>query len=298
MMELSENVSYMKLLHELKGDFPNMADDFIHQCIKQHGIDKTACAGALRLLEAQQLSGMTMHNHSYAPARTTNLRGSGTDQQNNHSNFPRKMSALISHQLDQRQKLEQRLEAGNSELQTLTRNAHGLKVLLEARTKFIQTGVVDVEVTNELEQDVSQLQHHCDDMASRLDTMTQETASLGDTSSDFNNSIPAVLRSLSSIQPDPGNVSGDRQKSKSTPVTPSKPIGLGTFLTSGGNGNHTRVPTGNNYPGNRPATALPSSTSTASVLNNSNLHWACTKCTYDNHPALKECEQCEMPRFS
>ena len=97
---------------------------------------------------------------------------------------------------------------------------------------------------------------------------------------------------------DPGNVSGDGQKSKSTPVTPSKPIGLGTFLTSGGNGNHTRVPTGNNYPGNRPATALPSSTSTASVLNNSNLHWACTKCTYDNHPALKECEQCEMPRFS
>ena len=92
---------------------------------------------------------------------------------------------------------------------------------------------------------------------------------------------------------DPGNVSGDGQKSKSTPATPSKPMGLGTFLTSGGNGNQTRVPTGN-----RPATALPSSTSTASVLNNSNLHWACTKCTYDNHPALKECEQCEMPRFS
>ena len=93
---------------------------------------------------------------------------------------------------------------------------------------------------------------------------------------------------------DPGNVSGDRQKSKSTPVTPSKPIGLGTFLTSGGNGNQNRKP----QTGNRPATALPSSTSTASVLNNSNLHWACTKCTYDNHPALKECEQCEMPRFS
>merc|ERR1719192_2460311 len=115
------------------------------------------------------------HNHSYAPARTTNLR----DQQNN-SNFPRKMQALISHQLDQRQKLEQRLEQGKSELQTLKRNAHGLKVLLEARTKFIQTGgVVDVEVTNELEQDVSRLQHHCDDMASQVTQMTQETVSLG-----------------------------------------------------------------------------------------------------------------------
>merc|ERR1712223_2307259 len=55
--------------------------------------------------------------------------------------------ALISQQLDQRQKLEQRLEQGKSELQSLTRNAHGLKVLLEARTKFIQTGgVVDVSL--------------------------------------------------------------------------------------------------------------------------------------------------------
>ena len=30
-------------------------------------------------------------------------------------------------------------------------------------------------MTNELEQDVSALQHHCDDMASQLDNMTQET---------------------------------------------------------------------------------------------------------------------------
>ena len=55
-------------------------------------------------------------------------------------------SALISHQLDQRQKLEQRLEQGKSELQTLKRNAHDLKVLLEVRAKFIQTGVVDVSL--------------------------------------------------------------------------------------------------------------------------------------------------------
>ena len=34
-MELSENVKYMKLLHELKGAFPNMADENIQQCIKQ-----------------------------------------------------------------------------------------------------------------------------------------------------------------------------------------------------------------------------------------------------------------------
>merc|ERR1712223_621860 len=129
--------------------------------------------------------------------------------------------ALISQQLNQRQKLEQGLEQGKSELQSLTRNAHGLKVLLEARTKFIQTGgVVDVEVTNELEQDVSRLQHHCDDMASQVTQMTQETVSLGDTSIDFNQSLPAVLRPLSSKQPDSGGVPSVTE-SKSTPVTPS-----------------------------------------------------------------------------
>jgi RNA polymerase subunit RPABC4/transcription elongation factor Spt4 len=31
--------------------------------------------------------------------------------------------------------------------------------------------------------------------------------------------------------------------------------------------------------------------------NNSNLQWACTKCTFLNHPALKVCEECDMPRF-
>ena len=38
-MELSENVRHMKLLHELKGAFPNMADEIIQQCIKQVGFE-------------------------------------------------------------------------------------------------------------------------------------------------------------------------------------------------------------------------------------------------------------------
>ena len=39
--------------------------------------------------------------------------------------------------------------------------------------------------------------------------------------------------------------------------------------------------------------------STSTVLtNNSNLQWPCTKCTFLNHPALKFCEECEMPRFN
>ena len=39
------------------------------------------------------------------------------------------------------------------------------------------------------------------------------------------------------------------------------------------------------------------SSSTSAVLNNTNLQWSCTKCTFLNHPALKMCEECEMPRF-
>merc|ERR1719219_1376708 len=35
----------------------------------------------------------------------------------------------------------------------------------------------------------------------------------------------------------------------------------------------------------------------SSVLNNGSLQWPCTKCTFLNHPALNNCEECEMPRF-
>ena len=52
--------------------------------------------------------------------------------------------ALISHQLNARLKLERRLQQSKSQLQNLSRDVDDLKVLLDARTKFIQTGVVDV----------------------------------------------------------------------------------------------------------------------------------------------------------
>merc|ERR1712020_777520 len=55
----------MKLLHELKVIFPNLPDELVRQSIKKHGLDKTACSGALRILESQQIS----INHNYAPAR-------------------------------------------------------------------------------------------------------------------------------------------------------------------------------------------------------------------------------------
>ena len=37
MMELSDNVTYMKLLHELKAEFPNMPDDLVRQSIQKVG---------------------------------------------------------------------------------------------------------------------------------------------------------------------------------------------------------------------------------------------------------------------
>ena len=53
-------------------------------------------------------------------------------------------TALISHQMEQRQKLERRMLHTKSELQSMKCNVSNLSVLLEARTKFIQTGLVDV----------------------------------------------------------------------------------------------------------------------------------------------------------
>merc|ERR1712029_605937 len=159
----------MKLLHELKGAFPNMADENIQQCIKQHGMDKTACSGALRMLESQQLS--TTHNQNYAPARMMPL-----NNVKDLHNFPRKMSlqALISHQLNQRCKLQQCLQHSKSQLQNLSRDVDDLKVLLEARTQFIQNGVVDVDVSKELERDIiPKLQTSCDDLVRQVTHLTQ-----------------------------------------------------------------------------------------------------------------------------
>ena len=53
-------------------------------------------------------------------------------------------AALISHQMEQRQKLERRMLHTKNELQSMKCGVSNLTVLLEARTKFIQTGLVDV----------------------------------------------------------------------------------------------------------------------------------------------------------
>ena len=58
--------------------------------------------------------------------------------------FPKFFAALISHQMEQRQKLERRMLHTKNELQSMKCGVSNLSVLLEARTKFIQTGLVDV----------------------------------------------------------------------------------------------------------------------------------------------------------
>jgi len=75
----------------------------------------------------------------------------------------------------------------------MKRDVDSMAVFLTARTKFIETGSVDDEVANELEQDVSRLQHHCKEMANQVTQLTQGKVPLGETSIDFYESLPAVL---------------------------------------------------------------------------------------------------------
>ena len=114
--------------------------------------------------------------------------------------------------MEQRQKLERRMLHTKSELQSMKCNVSNLSVLLEARTKFIQTGLVDVsekkkkslkfyvklnnftkcflfsftiliiyfqaDVANELEEDVSSLQVRCDELALQVTQLTQGKGNL------------------------------------------------------------------------------------------------------------------------
>jgi len=322
MMELSDNVTYMKLLHELKVIFPNLPDELVRQSIKKHGLDKTACSGALRILESQQIS----INHNYAPARfyppednrvtTTTPRlssstgynppdrisgstGSSSSTTTNKiqgdsyglkqpSGPNQQLQALISHQMEQRQKLERRMLHTKNELQSMKCGVSNLTVLLEARTKFIQTGLVDVEVANELEEDVSSLQVRCDELQDELSLqvtqLTQGKVPLGEASIDFYESLPAVLNHsgiTKDVIPPPitnntntSTISTTKSSSTSMPNTPLSSK-VSKFLNK-----------------------ISTSCSSSSVLNNTNLQWSCSECTFLNHPALKMCEQCEMPRIS
>jgi hypothetical protein len=48
----------------------------------------------------------------------------------------------------------------------------------------------------------------------------------------------------------------------------------------------------------RPAPPVPTSSSSSNNNNSSNEgpQWSCSECTFLNHPALDQCEECEMPR--
>merc|ERR1711881_234131 len=154
MMELSDNVTYMKLLHELKVLFPNLPDDLVRQSIKKHGLDKTACSGALRILESQQIS----INHNYAPARfyppEDNRVTTTTPRLSSSTGYPvpdRISGSTGSSSSTTTNKIQgdsyglKQPSGPKNELQSMKCGVSNLSVLLEARTKFIQTGLVDVE---------------------------------------------------------------------------------------------------------------------------------------------------------
>eukprot|EP00093_Oithona_nana_P003629 03629.XXX_120031_117753_1 [CDS] Oithona nana genome sequencing. len=195
--------------------------------------------------------------------------------------------ALIGHQLNQRCKLQQCLQQSKSQLQNLSRDVDDLKVLLEARTQFIQNGVVDVDVSKELERDIiPKLQTSCDDLVRQVTHLTQGSVPLGETSIDFYESLPAVLAppttSCGEVAP-AGMSSPTTMMSKSMPTTPRSSSTSTTPAIPSKSKNHVQHPM---------------RSSSTVLTNSSQVQWPCTKCTFLNHPALKFCEECEMPRFN
>ena len=97
--------------------------------------------------------------------------------------------------------------------------------------------------------------------------------------------IPPIIETLFTLgEVAPAGMSSPTtMMSKSMPTTPRSSSTSSTPAISSKSKNHVQHPM---------------RSSSTVLTNSSQVQWPCTKCTFLNHPALKFCEECEMPRFN
>ena len=97
--------------------------------------------------------------------------------------------------------------------------------------------------------------------------------------------IPPIIETLFTLgEVAPAGMSSPTtMMSKSMPTTPRSSSTSTTPAISSKSKNHVQHPM---------------RSSSTVLTNSSQVQWPCTKCTFLNHPALKFCEECEMPRFN
>ncbi|CAB4068664.1 MAP3K7IP2 [Lepeophtheirus salmonis] len=180
--------------------------------------------------------------------------------------------ALLTHQMEQCLKLDQELRSERSKLNNIREEI----ALIEERRNKKRLLKLNAQLKrNEgIEKDIKSLRYSCDTLAAKVTKITKGKVPLGETNVEFYGFLSPKL--------------SDNKKPSLQIKDAKEPLNnLSKLITSldqdKGNNNNN-----NNSPIN----------DSESSSNNIIAQWACTECTFLNHPALNHCEECEMPRFS
>lgn len=281
----------MKLLHELKAMFPLVPDECVKRCVETHGKDRSHC-----------ISLMTSESDSMK-AGPLNRRFS--------------LQALLSHQMEQRLKLEKEVRKERNELFTLRAEIQHLSSILDQKN-MVRLGPFGANVNNKsvglLEHDVSCLHKSCDQMAEEVTKLTQGQVPLGETSILFYESLPTRAPPSSTVMASAAAASLPVLSSSSTASQGLKEVGNNINNNNAANndlsvGSSNRIGQNNNTdPQQQQTSVVNPPKHSPRVIEQVDLssqtgpsegpQWPCSECTFLNHPALDRCEECEMPRIN
>ncbi|XP_039275479.1 TGF-beta-activated kinase 1 and MAP3K7-binding protein 2 [Nilaparvata lugens] len=196
---------------------------------------------------------------------------------------------LVSKQLEQKQRLEKELEREKEKLRFMEREIELMERRLDGASTTLSTSSVLHSRANkvqELRDEILRLRDECTRMTTEVD---QSDVPLGETSEEFYRhrvyteqmSCPASLPNF----PTRGDndtlhiprhssldLSGSAEQREAAAATTAAAAGDPGAAAAGGPGAAAAV-------GDGPS-------------------WTCHVCTFRNHPLLKQCEQCDMPRIN
>ncbi|XP_015598783.1 TGF-beta-activated kinase 1 and MAP3K7-binding protein 2 isoform X2 [Cephus cinctus] len=195
-----------------------------------------------------------------APRATTNNASSSTTAEPARSplnQVAERQRRLVEEQLVRRDRLASELRAEKGRLEAMKRE-------LESLARPLDSTLPPQELKRKLRSEIYQLQVECDRLADEVDQRSDPRVPLGETNEEFYQGIYTGQPFV----PVPFNAS--------PPPLPSQPPAWEPAPS------RNTIPNVNIDP-DRDDRDGPS--------------WVCKMCTFDNHPLMDKCEQCDMPRL-
>lgn len=314
-----DNVRYNKLLHEFKVLYPKVPDEVVRRCVKHFGHDKQRCNDVLST-ESER----SHPQHSGAPAYNRMSTAVGSSSGTDHVNpvgaasnvdhhHRRRLSlatqALLNQQMQRQLMLRDEYNREFRMLDGLRTNVGELEASLTQRQIHIKD---ELQAIESAEAAVDSLQDSCFNLEERIEELNETKQNIQEDSqmqdlpsteqqdllqlqkSELNLPLKSKVVSLDSNIKSPATASnsyesclGPEQESNEDHQKTSSITGSSLVLVS--NATHPIVTTTTDI--SRPADG-------GDEEDEENvIQWPCSACTYLNHPLLKDCEQCSMPRL-